>query len=157
MKHYAITLITALVALFTLGASAMGSTVYVKSLRTYMFDSPSLRAQKLISLERGMEVNQLAEKGRWVQIEYQNNQGWLPKMMVSDNPIKPRVSLLSQKVDIASAARRRASRYSSTAAVRSLTSGRKRIATMQMPDYEALRNIERIEIDEAEAIEFLLK
>ncbi len=157
MKKLLISLITLLagVSLFSVAVSA--KTMYVRSARAYLLNAPAYKAKKVIQLKKGTTVEQMSKKGSFVQIKVNNQKGWMPKMVLSSRPLKKRVSLLSQKVDIASKARRRASRYSSTAAVRALTSGRKRISTMDMPDYEALRNIERIEIDEQEAIEFLLQ
>ena len=157
MKKIVWMLLISLTGLFMLSTSLSAKTMYVRSARAYLLNAPAYKAKKVVQLKKGMTVEQLARKGAWIQIKLENRQGWLPKMVLSSKPLKPRVSLLSQKVDIASKARRRASRYSSTAAVRALTSGRKRVSAMDAPDYEALRNIERIEINEQEAIEFLMQ
>lgn len=157
MKNTIQILLFSLIVMFAVSMTVSAKTMYVRSAKAYMLNAPAYKAKRVIQLEKGASVEEIAVKGSWTQIKIDNHEGWMPKMVLSSQPLKPRVSLLSQKVDIASKARRRASRYSSTAAVRALTSGRARISTMDMPDYEALRNIERIEIDEKEAIEFVMQ
>jgi hypothetical protein len=131
--------------------------MYVRSAKAFMLDSPKYKAERIFKLIKGTSVEELIRKGTWVKIKLKGKEGWLPKMVLSKKPPKKRISLLSQKVDIASKARKRASRYSSTAAVRALTSGRQRLNTVDAPDFEALRDIERLEINEQEAIDFLLQ
>ncbi|MCP4753839.1 MAG: SH3 domain-containing protein [Proteobacteria bacterium] len=156
-KNSLIAFIVCIACFGLIGASAMAKSMYVRSYQTFLLETPKFKADKMMKLTRGTAVEQIEKKGAWIKVEVNNQEGWLPKLVLSSRPAKRRVSLLSQKVDIASKARRRASSYSSTAAARGLTSARKRASNMEMPDYEALRNIEKREIDEAEAIQFILQ
>ena len=154
-RHLLFWLACGLMMLF-FDANLWAKPMYVRSARTDLLQMPKHKSTKLAMIKRGTKVEQLEKQGRWIKISFESKEGWVPSLVLSNKPIRRRVSLLAQKTDISSKARRRASVYSSTAAARGLTdSGRKRVSDIGSPNYEALRNIESMKIDEVAAIQFL--
>ncbi len=134
-------------------------TLYIRGLQVFLQDAPAQTGTKGMKLNRGDQVEQISEQGMWIKVKVADHEGWLPKFALADQSIPNRVSMLNQKeVDLSANARRRASTYSSTAAVRGLTAdARKRVNTLQLPDYYALDDLEKQSIDETVAVQFLTK
>ncbi|NQU65602.1 MAG: hypothetical protein HQ517_15145 [SAR324 cluster bacterium] len=144
------------ICFFAVNSLATAKTLYVRSYLTYLLTSPEQQGKKIVKLVRGTAVEQISLKGDWINVEVNNQNGWLQKRVLTSTPVKEGKSLLSKKVDIATKARKRASSYTSTAAARGLTSMDQPSGdSIYKPDYEALEMVEAREIDEATAVEFL--
>lgn len=142
--------------------SVQATTLYIRSFQAFLMEQPNARAKKLLKLKRGTPLNEVEKKDGWVKVKLQDKEGWMAlegwvnELLLTTTMSNKKVSLLSQKVDIGSKARRRASSYSSTASARGLVeSGRKRISSEQLPDYHALEQLDQLKVDETEAIAFV--
>lgn len=140
--------------------SVQAKKVYVNSLQITPTETDSLNAKKLdITIPRGTAVEQIETKNTFSKIQYKNQEGWVPSIVLTEKePLKKVSTLNNTDVDISKSARKRASGYTSAAAARGLTeSGKKRINSLQAPDYEALNKMEKGKAKEKEAVEFVNK
>lgn len=136
---------------------ALAGELYVKSIKAKILSMPSFKSEIVEIASRGTVLEEIKRKGKWVMVSFRGKEGWLSRYVVSKKPPMKRVSLLARGESIKESARRRASAFTSVAAARGLTDyerlrkSRKNYAV----DYGALERMERIEIDEAEALKFV--
>jgi len=132
-------------------------TLFVKSYQTHLFKSPSIENLSAHTLQRGNSVTFLEKQDVWIKVKAGEKTGWLMEFHLSSKPIQKRV-LLSQTVDLTSAARKRASTFTSTAAARGLAdSGQQVVDGQASLEMTALSRIESQAVREEEALEFLSK
>lgn len=138
------------------GVSTVGAAdLYVQAARTDLRGAPTLAAEKLATALRGESLTRLEESGGWYRVGHQERLGWVPRLMVGPQPPGTPLSVLDDAAeDLGVEARRRASQFTSAAAARGLTS-RTRANDRSRPNHQALRQMETLQIDEAEALRFL--
>ena len=135
---------------------AFSDTLYVRSYKIKLTESPQRGSKKLLVLKRGDKVKKLETKKSWIKIRYNKTEGWVNKLALSKKPPKKRVSLFVKKVDITSKARKRASTFTSAAAARGLMdSGKDELVTKKGPNFVALAKMEGVEVNVEEAIEYI--
>lgn len=157
MKKQMIVLLLLLIGLFAWTSIATAKTWYVRSYKAFLLNAPKYGAKKISLVKKNEAVEETDIQGNWLKVKAKGREGWISKLVLTTSVSNRKISLLSQKIDITSKARRRASTYSSTASARGLVeSGRKRIGSTQEPDYTALKKLEEIIIDEKEAVSFLV-
>ncbi|RAP33046.1 hypothetical protein DID77_03705 [Candidatus Marinamargulisbacteria bacterium SCGC AG-439-L15] len=131
-------------------------TLYIKSMQTNIHSQSAPSSPIITTLKRGEKVQKIDEKKPWIKIKTSSHEGWVHGFAVSKSAPQKRVSILAQKQDIASSARKRARTFTSAAAARGLAeSGKKSIRAKQLPDYESLSKLEDTIIDEVEAVRFI--
>ena len=144
-------------ALFLWTGSAFAEEVYVKSIRAKILSKPTLRSRTVATVQRGKALEKLRKTGKWVEVKFKGKRGWVSKYLVSTRPPMKRVSLLARGGNLEKSSRRRASAFTSVAAARGLTdydrtrAGRKGYVV----DFAALEKMGKIEISEAEALQFI--
>ncbi len=143
-------------AILSFSTVLVGKTIYVKSFKVNMTETPQKGAKKLLVLKRGLEVKKLKVDKSWVKIRYKNTEGWVHKFALSDIPPRKRISLLFKKVDITSKARKRASTFTSAAAARGLVvSDKDSLVAREKHDFVALAKMENVMVDPEQAILFI--
>jgi hypothetical protein len=136
---------------------ASAETLYVQSKSVKILDKPQFKADVLAVANSGDPLQSLDGKGRWVKVDYQGVQGWLPKLVVSDTPPLEKKSILGDESDeLMGNVRRRASATASVAAARGLRSdGRARQSDDAVANYGALEKMEQLSVDEQEILKFM--
>ncbi|MBF0236557.1 MAG: SH3 domain-containing protein [SAR324 cluster bacterium] len=131
-------------------------TLYVRSFKAFLLEKPQGNSTKILTIAQGAAVESLETQGLWVKVAIEGQQGWISKMVLAAQPPTGKVSLLDENSELADSARRRASSFSSTAAARGLTeSGRERINSKEGTDFDAVEQLEKQQITETEAIQFI--
>lgn len=144
-------------ALLLWTAPAFAADLYVKSIRAKILSKPTLRSKTVATAKRGTVLEEVRKRGKWVEVIFKGKKGWISKYLVSKRPPMKRVSLLSRSKNLEKSSRRRASAFTSVAAARGLTdydrtrAGRKGF----LVDFAALEKMGSIEINEAEALQFI--
>ncbi len=151
MRHGVVIALLIQTALFS-------EVLYVRSLKINSYAKPDYKSQKIGELVRGAEVEKLEETPSWVRIRFSSQEAWVPSLALGKAAALDRVSILTTREDLSATARKRASSYSSTLAARGLAeSGRKRISSQQMPDFDAIDKLEKNQVPESEGLEFITK
>ena len=135
---------------------AFAGELYVKGVKANIMEKPSFKAKVLAKAARGEILQEIERKGKWVKVGYKGKSGWISTLVVSSAPSMARVSLLAGGKSLEKNARRRASAFTSVAAARGLTDyDRTRRGKDFTVDYDALKWMEKFEIEEAEALAFI--
>ena len=141
---------------FLASPPVLPDTLYVRSYKIRLTESPNRNSKKLLVLKRGDKVKKLDAQKNWIKIRYKKTEGWLNRLALSKKPPKRRVSLFAKKIDITSRARKRASTFTSAAAARGLMdSGNGKLVAEKGPDFVALAKIEGVRVDIEEAIAYI--
>ena len=132
--------------------------VYTKSFETKVLEKPNKTSKITSKLKRGSAVEKIGEKSPWVNIKMDSINGWVHQLALTTNKPKKRVSLLESQKDLSTSSRKRARTFTSAAAARGLAkSGDDTLDNRQLPDFEALSQLEKQGIDEDSAIVFMMK
>jgi len=140
-------------------ASAFAASVYVKSLKARLLQSPKFDAQLVAEVDRGQELSLKEKADRWLKVTFTGKDGWVSELLVSDEPPKDRTSVLSNGAeDLSGKSRRRASAIATAGASRGLT--KEGMAALQAEDgradYKALAKVEGLALNPDEALSYLL-
>lgn len=136
-------------------ATAGAADLYVQAARAELRSGPSLAAEKLATLPRGERLTRLEEARGWYRVDHGQRAGWVPRLMVGPTPPRGTVSVLNDAdEDLGTNARRRASQFTTAAAARGLAA-RVRASDSSRPDYQSLKQVESLAIEEGEALRFL--
>lgn len=132
-----------------------GETLYVQSVKAKLLSEPSFQAEPVDVISKGSQVEVVESQGRWIRVHYQDESGWINKLLVSSKPPLNKVTLLDEQ-PISQEARRRASSVATSAAARGLTAeDRARLNMKDEFDYAALSQMESMKVEESEVWEFL--
>ena len=136
--------------------------LYVHSVKAPIYATPSMSSEKLIEIPKGTKLNGTGENPSWHEVQYEDVNGWVYKLMVKKTPpmekkgVFSRLKSLFHKIHtIRGKSRRRPSSFTTTAAARGLREKRERFADKYQLAYTSLERLESIEISENEALEFL--
>lgn len=147
------------VVLIVLAASASwAGQLYVASIKAPIWAEPSFQAGQIGVLARGVSVQGIAEKNGWYQVRYNEQTGWMLKMMLLSHKPIAQTSANRQAVEtLSQRARRRPSAFASTAAARGFKDKRRRFSDSLKLDYRALEKMESFRVNDGQALEFLKK
>lgn len=153
IRHPLVLLLTAAVILFPLTATA--GTLYVKSAKASLLESPAFGAPAVATIAKGDKLLEVTRDGRWVQVAFQSTNGWISTLLVSEKPPIAKVSLLnSSDTDMKVTARRRASAFTSAAAARGLAE-RSRASSGFKVDYDGVEYMKSLQIETDELNNFI--
>lgn len=143
-------------AVFSSYAYAAG-IVYVQSVKANIVSSPAFNANVEIVALKGDKLEVLDKNDGWYKVNYKGKTGWVSKFVVSPNPPMEKITVLAGKDDtLEKEARRRASTMTTAAAARGLADeDRARLSQRGFADYDALKKIDSLKVDEKEALDFL--
>ena len=142
--------------LFIPFSASAQQVMYVQSAKANLMAGPGFDSNLISVLQKGESVAFVKEQGRWVQVTYQSSSGWVSKLLLADHPPVDKVSVLQAKQEhLEDSARRRASTNVTAAATRGLRNDdRPETSDEGKPDYDQLREMEAVEIKEAEVRKF---
>lgn len=143
-----------LIFMFTSFVAYGREALYVQSLKAKVFQEPKLGSAEVATLQKGDKVYSKGKVDGWYRIEYLKIEGWVPSMLLGKEPPLERVSLTEKEVDIKDTARRRASGYTTAAAVRGLLEDRYRVNQKYMLDLESVRWLENLKIKKEDISKF---
>lgn len=149
-------LVIAIIFVFS-AAPVFAGTLYISGIRAKVYAAPSFKSGIIDVLPRGVIVKELEREKKWVKIRFRNKVGWVSKYLLSAKPPKKRVSILAGADSIEKSSRRRASAFTSVAAARGLTDydRARRGKESYAVDFDALERMEKIKIDDMEAVRFV--
>jgi uncharacterized protein YgiM (DUF1202 family) len=144
------------VSLFASSAYA-AETRYIHGGKAKLLSEPAYSSEAIANVERGAQVIVLEERKKWLKVRYEDKEGWLPTLLVKENPPLEKASLLQKEdIDLSENARRRASANTSTAAARGLREdGRARESDDTNADFHALSDMEANSVSDKEAADFI--
>lgn len=140
-------------------ATVFAASVYVKSAKAKILQSPRFDAPLVAEAGRGQELDLLKKSERWLNVALGADKGWVPELLVSEEPPKERQSLLETGgEDLTGKSRRRASAIATAGASRGLTEEGIRELTARegnKGDWRSLAKLEATVIDPGEAARFV--
>ncbi|MCX7739309.1 MAG: SH3 domain-containing protein [Hydrogenothermaceae bacterium] len=128
--------------------------LYIQSLKAPIFQNPKLGSKEVAILKKGDKVTSIGKSDGWYRVTHGNVEGWIPSLLVSKEPPLERISITEREVDVKDTARRRASGYTTAAAVRGLLEDRYRANQKYMLDLESIEWLESLNISKEKTIEF---
>jgi hypothetical protein len=124
-------------------------TFFVHSAKAPLFESAAFNSTRLQTLNKGDQVLVLALQKRWVNVQFGEQQGWVPALLVNAEPPIDKVNLVgSDSITIEGEARRRASAVATAGATRGLAEGDG--AQGLTSDYAELLVMEGFDVTEAQ-------
>lgn len=135
-----------LVVSLSTGAALARDPLYIQSETAQLRTQASAQATSLATLKRADKVVPAEEKGMWVQVMWNQKQGWIHRLFLSAHPPIGQNALLEDTDEtLQKSARKRAPAYSVAASARGLMADeRKRVGQDKYrADYEALAEMER--------------
>lgn len=152
------TIIALLLAVGSAFAGPVGAdnTYFVQSAKAKLLETPNFKARVVTSVNRGSHLTAIEKSGSWVKVKFNDQVGWVSRLVLSSKPPINRSSVLTGEAgEQKNKARRRASSTATAAATRGLRSeGRTRASDEQMSDYNALKQVESIQVDKDEVLKF---
>lgn len=152
----------AFMAALILPIEASAYNAFVQSVHADVYQSPTLKSQKTMSLVKGDPVDVVKESGSFYLISFEGSKGYIYKFLVDKRKISTSDKLYSRlqsfflKIEsVSGKSRRRPSSYTATAAARGLRDKRKNFAQTYVSDYDSLARFESIMIKDEEALAFL--
>lgn len=148
-------------AVFTVGPafaekSMPEKSLYVQSARAKLLASPNFKAAVVVSVEKGNSVKVMEQSGTWYKVKFNEQIGWVSRLVLSENPPIEKKSVLTGDVDeMKKNARRRASNSTTAAATRGLQ--RDDLFNDDgegKSDFEALKKMESLQIKESDIWNF---
>lgn len=137
------------------GSVLADDTMFVQSTSAKLFKDRSFSSPVVLEIERGETVQVSETAGRWAQVHYKENSGWMSTLLLSKNPPMNKVSVLSEDKTLGGNARRRASAVATAGATRGLTSdNRQRASESVDTNYRALLMVEQERVSESELHRF---
>jgi hypothetical protein len=129
--------------------SVHAETFFVHSAKAPLFESAAFNSPRLQTLVKGDEVTILELQKRWVNVQFGDQQGWVPALLVNAEPPIDKVNLVgSDSITIEGEARRRASAVATAGATRGLAEGDG--AQGLASDYSELQLMEGIDVTDAQ-------
>jgi hypothetical protein len=151
-----------LIALSLIGSNAAAdpavpdNTYYVQSTKAKLLEAPDFKATVVTSATRGSHVTAIDKSGSWVKVKFDDQVGWVSRLVLSTKPPVDKSSVLTGKAgEQKHKARRRASSTATAAATRGLRSeDRVRASDSEMSDYNALKQVESVQVNKDEVLRF---
>jgi uncharacterized protein YgiM (DUF1202 family) len=142
------------------GSPALAAqTFYVQSVKAKLQARPAYQSPLVATLARGDAVQVLEKDKRWYKVTYQQQTGWISRLVLGATPPGDKITVLDAaggNAKMESNARRRASSSNTAAATRGLRGdSRSRMSDEGHADYSALETMKSQAVTEQEALEFL--
>ena len=158
LRNLMIFLLLCFLFLFSATAGLGAEKLFVKSPKAPLWVEPSFQAEQILVLTKGQDVEKMEQRAGWLRVRIADQQGWMLKMMLSEEPpIQFSKEQQQAMENLALKARRRPSSFATTAAARGLKEKRKRFSSTLDTDYDALIKMEGWRVDEQSALDFLKK
>lgn len=136
--------------------AAMAESLYVQSLKGDVMAQPAFNAAKVGSVQRGDQLMLLKRQGVWCQVKFDGKQGWMPKLLLAEQPPMKKVSVFTGNENVLKhKARVRASNVTTAGAARGLSSDRRRVTAVKGANFSAVDQMEALQISEADALKFI--
>ena len=136
--------------------ASVASDGYVLSKQANILLRPEFGSPILITVKRGTKLELKEGHGNWVMVRTGQVRGWVPQLLVDENPPAPKPSKL-EALDgtFVQSTRRRASEVTAAGATRGLTAqDRLRASQEDVADFVALGKVESWSVTEAEISQF---
>jgi hypothetical protein len=143
-----------LVAVLFGSVGAFAQPLYVQSDQAAVFDGPGFDRETLGRLPRGAEVRTLESREDWHRVEAESVSGWMPALLLREEPPTRTNSSLNAAADLDAGARRRASAVTTAGAVRGVDEDERLLDDPDL-DVEALREMESMGVAPEEAMAFM--
>ncbi len=137
---------------------AANTVMYIQSTKASLQSAPSFSSSSVVTLEKGLQVEVLEAKGRWIKVKAGQQEGWVSKFLLNEQPpLQKKVTILKEDApDIGNAARRRASAVTTAGAARGLSAdSRDRSNDSQFTNYKDLEKVEEMGVNEKELEKFI--
>ncbi len=128
---------------------------YVQTDRAAVFEDPSFGGDPVARLAQGLSVESLEEVDGWHRIRVEDVSGWMPGMVLREDPPTRRQSRIDDAAELDSSARRRASAVTTAGAIRGVEEDERLLEDPNL-DIEALRRMEELGASPEEAMQFML-
>lgn len=140
--------ITLLVLALSLAPPAAATPVFVHAEQAELREAPGFDAPVVTNMDRGAEVERLAEQDRWLRVRTGDREGWVFRFLTGPRPPMAKQSVLDESSpELGDETRRRASEVTTAGAARGLTAEeRQRLSRQGAADYEALERLEGLDI-----------
>ena len=137
--------------------ASAAQSLYVQSLRGNLLAQPSFSAARVIAVQRGDQLQMLKSQGAWYQVAYSGKQGWMPKLLLGDQPPMNKISVFTgNNKTLEHRARTRASNVTTAGAARGLSADdRRRVGEEKGFNFSAVDRMEALKISDAEALRFI--
>lgn len=137
--------------------TALAETMFIQSKQAKLLSAPNFKSKPIMTLEKATQVEVINKKGRWTEIEFNTERGWVSSFILSKSPPLNRVTILKgDNVDLSKSARKRASAVTTAGAARGLAANdRMRNSDLQQTDYKALEMVEKLSVTDEEVDEFI--
>lgn len=144
-------------SLFSSTSIAQKELRYIKGLGAVLRADSSIQSKTLTKLIRGTRVILLETKGIWQKVKAGDNQGWLMRGLLTNQPINLKKSVLGQKISLnASSGRRlRLRTFSAVIGVKGLVDSKGKKISPYQTDYQALEWLEKQPADEEVSVQYL--
>ena len=159
-KNYCIYFTTVIVLLpfnFADVVFAKEITLYIKGLGSQLREQPKISSKVITKLSRGTKVLSKETKGLWQKVEVGENNGWVIRGQISDEPVGIKTSILSQKIRLQSSSgkRVRLRTFTTVVGVKGLLDKNGQKISPYKTDYLALEWLEKQPTDEENSVKFV--
>jgi len=137
--------------------TAYAETMYIQSKQAKLLSEPNFKSQSITTLEKAVAVEVISKKGRWSEIKFAGEQGWVSSFILAPKPPLNKVTILKgENIDLSKSARKRASAVTTAGAARGLAADeRMRNSELQKTDYQALEKVEEMSVTDREIKQFM--
>lgn len=134
--------------------SAFAQPSYVQSDQAAVFEGPGFDNDTVGRLNRGVEVETLESRADWRRVRTESVTGWMPALLLREEPPTRASSNLDDAADLESGARRRASAVTTAGAVRGVDEDERLLNDPDL-DVDALHEMESMRVAPEEAMSFM--
>lgn len=135
-------------------AGILAQPLYVQSDQAAVFDGPGFDSETLGRLPRGAEVQALESREDWHRVEAESVSGWMPALLLREEPPTRSDSSLEAAADLDAGARRRASAVTTAGAIRGVDEDERLLDDPDL-DVDALHEMESMRVRPEEAMAFM--
>lgn len=143
--------------LFSFASMNSAWALFVKGQSASLLEEAKFGAPTIARLSQGDEVSVLEENKTWLKVSHKSDQGWIPRMALSEQaPLGQAGSLLDDAEDISQNARKRASATSTAGAGRGLLAGSDdELSKIGNANFRALGDFEKMRVSVDKGARFL--
>lgn len=134
--------------------AAVAEPLYVQSDQAAVFAEPGFDNERIGRLNRGVEVEILETRDDWHHVGSDSLSGWMPALVLREEPPARSSSNLDAAADLESGARRRASAVTTAGAVRGVDEDERLLNDPDL-DVDALHEMESMRVAPEQAMAFM--
>ena len=86
LRNLMIFLLLCFLFLFSATAGLGAEKLFVKSPKAPLWVEPSFQAEQILVLTKGQDVEKMEQRAGWLRVRIADQQGWMLKMMLSEEP-----------------------------------------------------------------------